>query len=135
MSQKIGPAGAQADVGLSALGLWSVPEAAARLSLSAKTVWRLCRSGALESVKVGRRLIPPAAVADYLSRSGSKRWFATAGLAEILGGDTAPAVMGIPPRGVAGPRAASNLGVYVIVALPLSIPQLPQVLSALEAIG
>jgi excisionase family DNA binding protein len=57
------------DVGIEALGLLTVPEVAARLRLSAKTVWRLVAATEIESVKVGRlRRIPPEAVAAYIAR-------------------------------------------------------------------
>jgi excisionase family DNA binding protein len=129
-SQAADPGDAELTVDVSALGLWSIPDVASRLRLSPKTVWRLCRSGDIESIKVGRRrLIPPAAVADYLTRVGSKRW----GLADILGSGSAPAAMSVPAFRDAAPRAAADLGTYVIVAIPLSAPQLPQILNALGA--
>jgi excisionase family DNA binding protein len=120
-----------AAVDVSALGLWSIPDVASRLRLSPKTIQRLCRSGDIESVKVGRRrLIPPIAVADYLTRVGSKRWVTKGALADILGSGSAPAAVSAPAFRDAVPRAA-DLGTYVIVAIPLAAPQLPQILSAL----
>jgi excisionase family DNA binding protein len=119
-------------VDVSALGLWSIPDVASRLRLSPKTIQRLCRSGDIESVKVGRRrLIPPIAVADYLTRVGSKRWVTKGALADILGSGSAPAAVSAPAFRDAVPRAAANLGTFVIVAIPLAAPQLPQILSAL----
>jgi excisionase family DNA binding protein len=47
--------------------LLTVDEVAAKLRVSAPTVWRRIYSGDIESVKVGRsRRIPPAAVAAYI---------------------------------------------------------------------
>ena len=56
------------DVGGDALGMFTVPEAAALMSLGRRTVWRMVASGEIESVKVGRsRRIPRQAVADYIA--------------------------------------------------------------------
>jgi len=53
------------DVGEEALVLLTVKEVAARLRVSATTVWRLVASGDLESVKIGaaRRIAPEAVIA------------------------------------------------------------------------
>ena len=62
------------EVGDDALGMFTVPEAAARMSLGKRTVWRMVADGTLESVKLGRsRRIPRQAVADYIAslRAGS----------------------------------------------------------------
>lgn len=57
------------DVGPEALDLLEVPEVAARLRISEKTVRRLIASGELESVKIGsRRLIAPEQVIAYKQR-------------------------------------------------------------------
>lgn len=57
------------EVGEEALDLLRVPEAARRMSLSARTVWRLIYSGELESVKIGRaRRVAPDDVAAYIAR-------------------------------------------------------------------
>lgn len=71
------------DVGSEALGFLDVGEVAARLRLSAATIWRLIYAEAkvpgtgLESVKVGsRRLVPPEAVDAFkvkLREQGSIR--------------------------------------------------------------
>lgn len=57
------------EVGDDALGMFTVPEAAARMSLGKRTVWRMVASGEIESVKRGRsRRIPRQAVADYIKK-------------------------------------------------------------------
>jgi len=49
--------------------LFTVAEVAARFRVSKMTVYRLCNSGALRSVKIGRSFrIPASAVEDYLRR-------------------------------------------------------------------
>lgn len=54
------------DVGPEALDLLEVPDVAARLKVSEKTVRRLVASGELLSVKIGaRRLIAPEDVIAY----------------------------------------------------------------------
>jgi excisionase family DNA binding protein len=64
----------------SSLELRSVPEAAALLRVSPKTVSRLCLSGELESIKIGtRRLIPPQAIVSYIEAKRSARRDATPG--------------------------------------------------------
>ena len=56
------------EVGDDALGMFTVPEAAARMSLGKRTVWRMVADGEIESVKRGRsRRIPRQAVADYIA--------------------------------------------------------------------
>lgn len=56
-------------VDVSSVELLDIPEVAAKLRVSPKTVARLCKSGVLESVKIGtRRLVPPQAVADYIGK-------------------------------------------------------------------
>ena len=55
-------------VGDDALGMYTVPEAAALMSLGKRTVWRMIHDGEIESVKRGRsRRIPRQAVADYIA--------------------------------------------------------------------
>lgn len=50
--------------------LWSVAEAAARLTVDRKTVYRLVRAGALPHTRVGSLIrIRPADVAAYLTTS------------------------------------------------------------------
>jgi excisionase family DNA binding protein len=57
------------EVGDNALGMFTVPEAAARMSLGKRTVWRMIHDGEIESVKRGRsRRIPRQAVADYIEQ-------------------------------------------------------------------
>jgi excisionase family DNA binding protein len=56
------------EVGDDALGMFTVPEAATRMSLGKRTVWRMVAAGEIESVKRGRsRRIPRQAVADYIA--------------------------------------------------------------------
>lgn len=57
------------EVGDDALGMYTVPEAAAVMSLGVRTVWRMIHDGEIESVKRGRsRRIPRQAVADYIAK-------------------------------------------------------------------
>ena len=52
--------------------LYDVDEAAEALRLSRSALYELIRSGQLESVKSGRRrLVPVAALAEYVARLGS----------------------------------------------------------------
>jgi excisionase family DNA binding protein len=54
------------DVGNEALDMLDIGEVATRLRLSKTTIRRLIRSGELEGVKVGTRvLVAPEAVAEY----------------------------------------------------------------------
>jgi excisionase family DNA binding protein len=56
------------EVGEEALDLLRVRDVAKRLAVSEVTVWRLIRSGELESVKIGRsRRVAPAEVAAYVA--------------------------------------------------------------------
>lgn len=49
--------------------LYSVPEAAQRLSLGRSQVYELIRSGALVTVPVGRRrLVPATSLTDYVDQ-------------------------------------------------------------------
>ena len=58
-----------ADVGIEALELYDVPKVAKLTRLSTATIWRLIRSGELESVKVGsRRLVAPEAIIAWKRR-------------------------------------------------------------------
>lgn len=55
--------------------LITVEEAARRLSVSRTIVWQLVKSGALETVKIGRlRRVPTAAIDDYVAalRNGAR---------------------------------------------------------------
>lgn len=57
------------EVGDNALGMHTVPEAAALMSLGVRTVWRMIHDDEIESVKRGRsRRIPRQAVADYIAK-------------------------------------------------------------------
>jgi excisionase family DNA binding protein len=57
------------DVGPEALDLLTVKEVAARLRVSAKTVWRLVAAKEIESVKIGTsRRVAPEAVIAYKER-------------------------------------------------------------------
>lgn len=57
------------DVGDEALDMLSVKEVSTRLRLSEVTIRRLIKSGDLEGVHVGARvLVAPEAVADYKAR-------------------------------------------------------------------
>lgn len=52
--------------------LYDVDEAAEALRLSRSALYELIRSGQLRSVKAGRRrLVPVAALAEYVARLGS----------------------------------------------------------------
>lgn len=56
------------EVGDDALGMLTVPDAAALMRLGKRTVWRMVADGEIESVKRGRsRRIPRQAVADYIA--------------------------------------------------------------------
>jgi excisionase family DNA binding protein len=51
--------------------LYRVDEAAEALRISRSSLYELIRSGQLSTVKVGRRrLVPVAALSDYISRLG-----------------------------------------------------------------
>jgi len=48
--------------------LYGVPEAAARLSLGDRTVWKYVQSGRIRSLRIGgRRLIPAAALEEFVT--------------------------------------------------------------------
>lgn len=49
--------------------LYSVPDAANQLSVSARKVEELIRDGQIDTVKIGRRrLVPDAALREYVDR-------------------------------------------------------------------
>ncbi|MFC5289375.1 helix-turn-helix domain-containing protein [Actinokineospora guangxiensis] len=53
--------------------VYTVPEAAATLRISKHTIYKLIRSRELESIQIRRRrLVPVAAVQDYISRLGDE---------------------------------------------------------------
>jgi excisionase family DNA binding protein len=56
------------EVGEDALGLLTIPEAAAMLRLGKRTVWRKVHDGEIESITIGRsRRITRQTVADYIA--------------------------------------------------------------------
>lgn len=49
--------------------LYAIPDAADRLSVSARVLERLIADGKVETVKIGRRrLVPAEALTDYIER-------------------------------------------------------------------
>jgi excisionase family DNA binding protein len=49
--------------------LYSIPDAADELSVSARVLERLIKEGEVDTVKIGRRrLVPAEALADYIER-------------------------------------------------------------------
>jgi excisionase family DNA binding protein len=49
--------------------LYSIPDAADQLSVSARVLERLIKDGEVDTVKIGRRrLVPAEALADYVER-------------------------------------------------------------------
>jgi excisionase family DNA binding protein len=49
--------------------LYSIPDAAEQLSVSARVLERLIKDGEVDTVKIGRRrLVPAEALADYVER-------------------------------------------------------------------
>lgn len=49
--------------------LYSIPDAADQLSVSARVLERLIKDGEVDTVKIGRRrLVPAEALSDYIER-------------------------------------------------------------------
>lgn len=49
--------------------LYSIPDAAGQLSVSARVLERLIKDGEVDTVKIGRRrLVPAEALSDYIER-------------------------------------------------------------------
>ena len=53
--------------------LLSVPQTAGLLSIGVTFAWELVRSGALPSIKLGRRVLVPHAAVEQFARAGTAR--------------------------------------------------------------